>query len=196
MNFGNVKRRKASRDVPSSDSLPLRYTHTFKVLSPERKNNFRFSKKKIFERSSTCTKIVSSCLSPSSTSIQSPDPPRKSTYQSRSNDLHRESFLISKSRDNTVHPSPLSISKNNCETTGARHDLSSSSLSREKERKKKNPNVGDCTHARSSGETKALVAWLQGNPIDICTVRVTRAVDGGGNKNAAAREKGGTMETQ
>lgn len=56
--------------------------------------------------------------------------------------------------------------------------------------------MGDCTHARSSGETKALVTWLQGNPIDICTVRVTRTVDGGGNKNAAAREKGGTMETQ
>lgn len=191
MNFGNVKRRKASRDVPSSDSLPLRYTHTFKVLSPERKNNFRFSKKKIFERSSTCIKIVSPLFVPFfhfdsiSKKINLPTTLEWSSQR-----------VLPNLKVARQHPSPLSISKNNCETTGARHDLSSSSLSREKERKKKNPNVGDCTHARSSGETKALVAWLQGNPIDICTVRVTRAVDGGGNKNAAAREKGGTMETQ
>lgn len=167
--------------------------HTLSKFFLLKEKTFDFPKKKSSNDPRLAPKLFLPCLSPSSTSIQSP---RKSTYQPRSNDLHRESFLISKSRDNTVHPSPLSISKNNCETTGARHDLSSSSLSREKERKKKNPNVGDCTHARSSGETKALVAWLQGNPIDICTVRVTRAVDGGGNKNAAAREKGGTMETQ
>lgn len=168
--------------------------HTLsKFFLLKEKTTFDFPKKKSSNDPRLAPKLFLPCLSPSSTSIQSP---RKSTYQPRSNDLHRESFLISKSRDNTVHPSPLSISKNNCETTDARHDLSSSPLSREKERKKKNPNVGDCTHARSSGETKALVAWLQGNPIDICTVRVTRAVDGGGNKNAAAREKGGTMETQ
>lgn len=170
--------------------------HTLSKFFLLKEKTFDFPKKKSSNDPRLAPKLFLPCLSPSSTSIQSPDPPRKSTYQSRSNDLHRESFLISKSRDNTVHPSPLSISKNNCETTDARHDLSSSPLSREKERKKKNPNVGDCTHARSSGETKALVAWLQGNPIDICTARVTRAVDGGGNKNAAAREKGGTMETQ
>ena len=147
MNFGNVKRRKASRDVPSSDSLPLRYTHTFKVLSPERKNNFRFSKKKIFERSSTCTKIVSSCLSPSSTSIQSPDPPRKSTYQSRSNDLHRESFLISKSRQHRSSLSPFNFQKQLRDNRCSSRSLLFPSKSREGEKEKKSKRGR--LHARS-----------------------------------------------
>lgn len=167
--------------------------HTLsKFFLLKEKTTFDFPKKK--KGSSTCTKIVSPLFVPFF-HFDSISRPAKKINLPTTLEWSSQRVLpnLKVARQ---HPSPLSISKNNCETTGARHDLSSSPLSREKERKKKNPNVGDCTHARSSGETKALVAWLQGNPIDICTVRVTRAVDGGGNKNAAAREKGGTMETQ
>lgn len=206
MNFGNVKRKRASLREIHLPSILIRYTYIFKVLY---KKSFDISKKKKKNLPAILNLQIVSLLFipvPSSISIQSPDPPRKSTYPPAriiSTKLRRESkLLISKSRRHRASLSPFNFQ--NCGNNRARQpincetDLSPPLLDRveeKRERERKKKNVGDCTHARRSGETKALVAWLQGNPIDICT-SVTRAVDGGGNKNAAAREKGGTMETQ
>ena len=118
--------------------------HTLsKFFLLKEKTTFDFPKKNL----RTILDLHHSCLSPSSTSIQSPDPPRKSTYQSRSNDLHRESFLISKSRQHRSSLSPFNFQKQLRNNRCSSRSLLFPSKSREGEKEKKSKRGR--LHARS-----------------------------------------------
>lgn len=122
--------------------------HTLsKFFLLKEKTTFDFPKKKSSNDPRLAPKLFLPCLSPSSTSIQSPDPPRKSIYQPRSNDLHRESFLISKSRQHRSSLSPFNFQKQLRNNRCSSRSLLFPSKSREGEKEKKSKRGR--LHARS-----------------------------------------------
>lgn len=122
--------------------------HTLsKFFLLKEKTTFDFPKKKSSNDPRLASKLFLPCLSPSSTSIQSPDPPRKSIYQPRSNDLHRESFLISKSRQHRSSLSPFNFQKQLRNNRCSSRSLLFPSKSREGEKEKKSKRGR--LHARS-----------------------------------------------
>lgn len=119
--------------------------HTLsKFFLLKEKTTFDFPKKKSSNDPRLAPKLFLPCLSPSSTSIQSP---RKSTYQPRSNDLHRESFLISKSRQHRSSLSPFNFQKQLRNNRCSSRSLLFPSKSREGEKEKKSKRGR--LHARS-----------------------------------------------